>query len=86
MDENKRLGLQEKNLAQSKMRQQYLMDYSRQRKLGENQVFEKPEVKKDYIVNTEENDDFKYVQIVPPPKDPISTKDLVPITSLPLWA
>lgn len=86
LDENKRLGLQERNLQQSKQRQQYLMDAALQRKTHKSQVYEKPEEKKDYIINTEDNDDFKYVQIVPPPKEFVPTKNLIAIADLPMWA
>lgn len=43
-------------------------------------------MKHDYTVHQNETDDYKYVQIIPPPKDPISVKDLVPIVDLPPWA
>lgn len=68
------------------MKHQYMLDYVRQRRGGENQVFEKPEEKKDYIVTSEDNDEYRFVQITPPPKDPIDKKDLVAISSLPVWA
>jgi activating signal cointegrator complex subunit 3 len=43
-------------------------------------------VKQDYLVKVEENEEYKYVQITPPPKDPINVKSLIPIDSLPPWA
>jgi hypothetical protein len=38
-----------------------MLEYSRQRKAGENQVFEKPEMNKDYIVTSEDNDEYRFV-------------------------
>ncbi len=64
-----------------------MLDYARQRRgAGDSQVFEKPEEKKDYIVSTEDNDEYRFVQITPPPKKAIDKKDLIAISSLPVWA
>jgi hypothetical protein len=68
------------------MKHQYMLEYAKQRKGGENQVFEKPEMNKDYIVSTEDNDEYRFVQITPPPRGNIDKKDLVAISSLPVWA
>lgn len=43
-------------------------------------------MKKDYLINEEENDEYKYVQVIPPPKEKVGVKDLIPITDLPQWA
>ena len=37
-------------------------------------------------IKTEENDDWKYVQITPPPKPPLDKADLVEIKKLPKFA
>lgn len=37
-------------------------------------------------IKTEENDDWKYVEITPPPKPPIDKSNLVKISSLPRFA
>jgi len=41
---------------------------------------------KDYIVSTEDNDEYRFVQITPPPREKIETKNLVAISSMPVWA
>jgi hypothetical protein len=38
-----------------------MLEYARQRKDNESQVFEKPEEKKEYIVATEDNDEYRFV-------------------------
>ena len=86
IDENKRLGLREQQAEDRKIKAQYMLEYERQRKAYQSQVYERPEDKKDYLIESEENDDYKFVQITPPPKDVILNKDLVPISSLPPWA
>jgi hypothetical protein len=63
-----------------------MLEYARQRKGGENQVFEKPEMNKDYVVSTEDNDEYRFVQITPPPRENIDKKNLVAVSSLPVWA
>lgn len=45
--------------------------------------YSRPEVKKGYKIEEEDNDEYKFVQIIPPPKDPAPKKDLIPITDLP---
>ena len=69
------------------MRAQYMMEYERQRAKDMN-IFEKNEreAKKDHVIVEEENDEYKYVQIVPPVKPKDSKKDLIPVTELPPWA
>ena len=46
-----------------------MIEYAKQKQSHAAQVFEKPEVKKDYIINKEENDEYLYVQVVPPQKE-----------------
>lgn len=54
--------------------------------MEQTQVFEKSvEARRDTVI-TEDYEEYKYVQIIPPPKDPINTKDLIPISQLPPWA
>ena len=86
IDENKRLGLKERKQDERKIKHQYMLEYASQRRTGESQVFEKPEEKKDYIVTTEDHDEYRFVQITPPPKEAIDKKDLVAISSMPVWA
>lgn len=38
-----------------------MLEYNKQKKANGAQVFEKPEIKKDYIINEEENDEYKYI-------------------------
>ncbi len=49
-------------------------------------MFEKPELKKGFTQVEEENDEFKYVQIIPPPKIDTGKKDLIAITEIPQFA
>lgn len=49
------------------------------------QVYEKQTGDKSKV-QVEENDDWKYVEITPPPKAPVNKDGLVPISSLPPFA
>jgi hypothetical protein len=45
-----------------------MLDYAKQRKEYKSQIYERPEEKKDYKIVTEDNDEYKFIQITPPPK------------------
>lgn len=59
------------------------MEYTKEQQA---QIYEKKHTHGKSKVRTEENDDWKFVEITPPPKDPISKKEFVAINSLPPYA
>lgn len=46
-------------------------------------VFEKAEARKEYKVKEEDNEDWKFIEITPPPKKAMQQADLVKISDLP---
>ena len=50
------------------------------------QVYNDPKALKGYTTYQEKNDEWDYVQITPPPKEPVKTQGLVEISSLPKYA
>ena len=62
----------------------YLIEQVESRKVhGTSNVFEKPEIQKGYTQIAEENDEFKYIQMIPPPRVKIPEKEFIRIVNLP---
>jgi hypothetical protein len=61
IDENKRLGLREKQMESNKQKYKYMLGYERQRRENAAQVFEQNELKKHYTIHEEDNDEYKFV-------------------------
>ena len=74
-------------IEEKKSMQEYLLAFEEERKRDmDQQSYDRPQVKKGYKIDEEDNDEFKFVQITPPPKEPYGKKDLIPIMDLPQWA
>lgn len=88
--QNKRLGLKERNV---KDLNRYVMEHAQDMKDGNIEMEHSKEVKAQIYVNQvapegskirqDENDDWKFVEITPPPKVPIDKKNLISIKQLP---
>jgi len=91
--ENKRLGLRERTMHDLNS---YMMQHAKDMAAGASIILNEDESKAQVYkemtgqskseIRTEENDDWKYVEITPPPKPPLDKTNLVKIEQLPKFA